>query len=146
MTHVKVNNQFSKSLNGLVNDLFNEFPTAVSKSLREDVLNYPPVNIVETPDNYLVELLAAGYDKADFKVGLDNNLLTISAEKKENAAQENSKTLRKEFSNRSFKRSFNLDEKIEAANITAKYENGILLLELPKREIAKTITKDIEIL
>ena len=145
MTNVKMNHPLSKSLNGFVNEFFNEFPTAVGKTVREDLLNNPPVNIEETPDVYLVNILAPGYQKSDFKIGLDNNLLTISSEKKEDDLAEGNKIIRKEFSQRSFKRSFTINEKIEAENITAKYDNGILYLTLPKRENAKAFSKDIEI-
>jgi len=53
--------------------------------------------------------------------------------------------IRKEFSYKSFKRSFTVDEKIDAANITARYENGILKLELPKKEEVKSGSKEITI-
>ena len=145
MTNVKMNYPLSKSLNGFVNEFFNEFPTAVGKTVREDLLNNPPVNIEETPDDYLVSILAPGYQKSDFKVSLDNHLLTISSEKREEEIAEGNKLIRKEFSQRSFKRSFTINEKIEADSITAKYDNGILYLTLPKRETAKAFSKDIEI-
>lgn len=146
MTNVKMNSPFSKSLNGFVNEFFNELPTAVGKTFREDVLTNPPVNIEETPDAYQVSISAPGYQKADFKVGLENNLLTISTEKQESELIEGNKFIRKEFSVKAFKRSFTINEKIEAASITAKYDSGILTLELPKRETAKAFSKDIEIL
>lgn len=145
MTNVKMNYPLSKSLNGFVNEFFNEFPTAVGKTVREDLLNNPPVNIEETPDDYLVSILAPGYQKSDFKVSLDNHLLTISSEKREEEITEGNKLIRKEFSQRSFKRSFTINEKIESESITAKYDNGILYLTLPKRETAKAFSKDIEI-
>ena len=145
MTNVKMNYPLSKSLNGFVNEFFNEFPTAVGKTVREDLLNNPPVNIEETPDDYLVSILAPGYQKSDFKVSLENHLLTISSEKREEEIAEGNKLIRKEFSQRSFKRSFTINEKIEADSITAKYDNGILYLTLPKRETAKAFSKDIEI-
>ena len=145
MTNVKMNYPLSKSLNGFVNEFFNEFPTAVGKTVREDLLNNPPVNIEETPDDYLVSILAPGYQKSDFKVSLDNQLLTISSEKREEEIAEGNKLIRKEFSQRSFKRSFTINEKIESESITAKYDNGILYLTLPKRETAKAFSKDIEI-
>ena len=113
--------------------------------MREDLLNNPPVNIEETPDDYLVSILAPGYQKSDFKVSLDNHLLTISSEKREEEITEGNKLIRKEFSQRSFKRSFTINEKIESESITAKYDNGILYLTLPKRETAKAFSKDIEI-
>ncbi len=146
MTHVKVNsNNVAKSIDGFMKDFFNEFTPAVNKTIREDVLNFPPVNIVDTPDTYEVELLIPGFDKADFKVKLENNLLTISAEQKKTEMPADHKVVRREFASRSFKRSFTLDDKIEVENISAKYENGILNLTLPKRELAKAFSKEISI-
>jgi len=77
---------------------------------------------------------------------LENNLLTISAEKKEDNLTNDSKVIRREFSTRGFKRSFTIDDKIELNEIAAKYENGILKLTLPKREAAKAFSKEITIL
>lgn len=145
MTLVKVNNPINRSFDGLMNELFNELPVSFGKSLREDVLHFPPANIVEKNDLYQIELAIPGMDKADFNVKLDEKLLTISAEKKEEKNAETDKMIRKEFSYRSFKRSFTLDEKIDAGNISAKYENGILKLELPKKEEVKNVAKEITI-
>ncbi len=145
MTLVKVNNPINKSFDGLMNELFNELPISFGKSLREDVLHFPPVNIVEKNDSYHIELAAPGMEKADFNVQLDGKVLTISTEKKEEKSSENEKMIRKEFSYKSFKRSFTVDDKIDAANITAKYENGILKLDLPKKEEVKNGAKEITI-
>jgi HSP20 family protein len=145
MTLVKVNNNLSRSFDGMMKELFNEFPTTMAKSLREDVLNFPPVNIVETTSSYLVNLSVPGFEKGDFVIKLDGNVLTISTEKKDEPKDENVKLIRKEFSNKAFKRSFTIDEKIDAENIVAKYENGILKLELPKKEILKAGAKEISV-
>ncbi len=145
MTLVKVNNPINKSFDGLMNELFNELPMNFGKSIREDVLHFPPANITEKNDLYLIELAAPGMEKADFTVQLDGKVLTISTEKKEEVKPENEKIIRKEFSYKSFKRSFTLDEKIDAINITARYENGILKLELPKKEEVKSGAKEITI-
>ena len=145
MTLVKVNNQLSRSFDGLMKDLFNEFPSNLGKTVREDVLHFPPVNILDTAGSYQLEIAAPGLEKADFNVKLENNLLTISTEKKEEKTASAEKMIRREFSQRSFKRSFTIDEKIDAENISAKYENGILKLELPKKEIAKAVAKEINI-
>jgi HSP20 family protein len=128
-----------------MNELFNELPISFGKSLREDVLHFPPVNIVEKNDFYHIELAAPGMEKADFNVKLDGKTLTISTEKKEEKSTENEKLIRKEFSYKSFNRSFTVDDKIDAANITAKYENGILKLDLPKKEDVKNGAKEITI-
>ncbi|WP_462252841.1 Hsp20/alpha crystallin family protein [Ferruginibacter sp.] len=145
MTFVKANNPLSKSFDGLMNELFNELPATFGKTMREDVLGFPPVNIVEKNDFYHLQVSAPGFEKADFNVKLDDKILTVSAERKEEAKTETDKVIRKEFSAKSFKRTFTLDEKIDAANISAKYENGILHVGLPKKEEVKAATKDITI-
>lgn len=145
MTYVKVNNGFVKSIDGMIKDLFNEFPSAVSKTVREDVLHFPPVNIIDTPASYKVEMAAPGFEKNDFKVNLEANVLTISTETKEEIPSETDKVIRREFSLKAFKRSFTIDEKIDTENISAKYENGILTLTLPKKEVVKPAAKSINI-
>ena len=144
MSYVKMNNNY-RSFDGLMKELFNDFPSAVTKTVREDVLHYPPVNITDKPASYGVELMVPGFEKADFNIKLDNNTLTVSTEKKEVAAVENEKSIRKEFALKTFKRSFTVNEKIDTENISAKYENGILKLELPKKEIMNAGAKDISI-
>ena len=145
MTFVKTHNPLSKSFDGLINELFNELPANFSKTMRQDVLGFPPVNIIEKNDYYHLQVAAPGFEKGDFNVKLEGNILTVSAEKKEDATSETDKVIRKEFASKSFKRTFTLDEKIEAANISAKYENGILHLGLPKKEEVKAVTKEINI-
>lgn len=133
MTFVKVNNPVAKNFDGLMNELFNEFPATFSKNFRENVLHFPPVNITEKTDAYHIEVAAPGMAKTDFSIKLDDKLLTISAEQKAEVKEENSKSIRREFTQKGFKRSFTLDDKIDAANISAKYENGVLLVHLPKK-------------
>ena len=145
MTLVKVNNPLSKTFDGMMKELFNEFPAAVNKAVREDVLQFPPVNIVEKASNYQVEIAAPGFEKTDFNIKLEGNILTVSTEKKDTVSETTDKMIRKEFSYRSFKRSFTIDEKIDSEHINATYENGILKLELPKREDLRTGAKEINI-
>jgi HSP20 family protein len=142
MSYVKMNNNFT-SFDGLMKELFNEIPTAVSKVVREDFLNYPPVNITDKEKMYMVELSVPGYQKADFAIKLDNNILTVSAEAKTDNTED--KKVRKEFGIKAFKRSFTLNDKIETENIEALYENGILKIGLPKKENAMGGTKDINV-
>jgi len=94
-----------------------------------------PVNIHETDKSYELQLIAPGMKKEDFKISLDKNVLNISYEHKEDASeQKEGKILRTEYSIKSFKRSFTLNEKIDAANITAKYADGILHVSMAKKE------------
>ena len=132
----------AKSNYRTVNDLFDEFfrPAAWNTNL-----NVPPVNIHENNDAYHLEVSAPGLNKEDFKVNLEKGLLTISYEKKVEAENKDYKTHRKEFSISGFKRSFTVDEKINADGIEAKYENGVLKLLLPKKEEIKVQPKEIAI-
>ena len=142
MTLVKNNPVY---LGNLVDELFHQFPAALGKDSHHQYA-YPPANINETTDAYHVAISAPGRNKEDFSIQVDNNLLTISFEKKAEAEQANYKTIRKEFSFRSFKRSFSLDEKIDTTGIQAKYENGVLLVLLPKKEEVKIAPKQITVL
>lgn len=96
----------------------------------------PAVNVKEDETKFLLEVAAPGLQKENFKVELEDNLLTISAEQKTENTETDEKTkfTRKEFSYSTFKRSFSLDEEtVDAENIEAKYENGILNISIPKK-------------
>src|SRR6202012_6299712 len=138
MTLVKVNNNGHRSLTNFVDEFFQGLPAGLG---REEGFGFPPVNIHETADAYHLELSAPGRSKEDFKIAVDGGQLTVSFEKKEETKTEDYKTVRKEFSFRGFKRSFNLDDKIDSNGIQAKYENGVLNLLLPKKEQVKESTK-----
>ena len=99
----------------------------------------PAVNVRETANEFLVEMAAPGMKKEVFKVQLENNVLTISSEHKEEHEQkENERYTRKEFSYQSFNRSFQLSkDAVDADNIQARYENGVLQLIIPKKEEVK---------
>jgi len=98
----------------------------------------PAVNIKEDKDGFEVEMSAPGFEKGDFKIELNNSLLTISSEKKiENETKEGQQFTRREFSYQSFSRAFTLPETVEGEKIAAKYENGILSINIPKKEEAK---------
>jgi HSP20 family protein len=141
MTLVTKNNRPFTALDNLFNDLFSEWPTQWQKGS----LYTPATNVTETNDNYELELNAAGRNKEDFQINVDNGLLTVSYEKKEETKAEGSKSIRKEFTFQSFKRSFTLDDTIDAASISAKYENGVLKLVLPKKAPAKEAAKSIAV-
>lgn len=98
----------------------------------------PAVNIKEDKDGFEVEMSAPGFEKDDFKIELNNSLLTISSEKKvENETKEGQQFIRREFSYQLFSRSFTLPETVEGEKIAAKYKNGILFVSIPKKEEAK---------
>ncbi len=137
MTLVKHN---YRNVNNIFDELFNNVPATWNRTL-----NVPPVNIYETEDGFHIELQVPGLQKEDLKINAEKGLLTISYEKKSEEEQKNYKTHRREFSASSFKRSFSLDEKVNAEEIKAKYDAGVLQVFLPKKEEVKVSPKQIEI-
>ena len=145
MTHVKFSHRpFEKSFNNLMDDLFSELPVLYKNGINQ-LNGFAPVNIKDKEKSYQVEVVAPGFEKTDFKVNIDQDILTISAEKKEETKNENEKQIRKEYNYRSFKRSFTIDEKIDATGIDAKYVNGVLTLNLAKKQEVKPSVKEISI-
>jgi HSP20 family protein len=98
----------------------------------------PAVNVKEDEDKFQIEVAAPGMNKDDFKVKLDNNMLTICSEKKAEKKEDDGKYSRREFSYQSFQRTFSLPQgHIQNDKISASYTDGILTIELPKREEVK---------
>ncbi len=98
----------------------------------------PAVNVKENDEAFEIEVAAPGMNREDFKVKLENNLLTISSEKKEEKKEENGRYSRREFSYQSFQRSFTIPENlVEGDKISARYCEGILCITLPKKEEIK---------
>lgn len=147
MAYVKFSRKpFEGTFSNLVDDLFTELPVLLSSgfnnTVRKDSI---PVNVKETEKSFQLEVIAPGFDKTDFKVNIEQNILTVSAEKTNEANEESDKEIRKEYSFRSFKRSFTLDERIDATSIEASYVNGVLRLNLPKKEAVKQSATEIVI-
>lgn len=99
----------------------------------------PAVNVVENKEGFRIEVAAPGMKKDDFKINLNHNHLTISAQKQEEAAEDNQdqKYARREFSYSSFQRTFTLPQSVDGEKVEASYTDGILHVALPKREEAK---------
>jgi HSP20 family protein len=98
----------------------------------------PAVNIKETKDDYKIEVAAPGLSKKDFNINLENNQLTISSEKRATHKEDEDNYSRREFSYQSFTRTFNLPEhEVDGDKIAASYNDGILTIQIPKKEEAK---------
>jgi HSP20 family protein len=108
-----------------------------SKGLQR-TLTVPAVNVSEEKDSFKVTMAAPGMKKDDFKIDVDGNVMTISAETKEEKEEKDTKYTRKEYNYSSFSRSFTLPSEVNKEKIEAKYDNGVLTLALPKKEEAKT--------
>ncbi|MGN6494481.1 MAG: Hsp20/alpha crystallin family protein [Agriterribacter sp.] len=104
----------------------------------ETLINIPAVNVTEQKNEYQLSVAAPGMKKNDFKVDVDGNILTISAEKEESKEEKEKKFSRKEYSFSSFSRSFTMPDEVEKEKIEATYEDGILKLSLPRKAPAKS--------
>lgn len=131
--------KFSNQMPSLFDRFFeNELFDWSNRNFSNTHTTIPAVNIKEDQDGFEVEMSAPGFNKNDFKIELNNSLLTISSEKKvENETKEDQQFTRREFSYQSFSRSFTLPQIVEGDKIVAKYENGILAVHIPKKEEAK---------
>jgi HSP20 family protein len=101
----------------------------------------PNANVRETTDEYVIELAAPGMDKDEFKVEMQEDVITIEGQHEEQREERDEEYHRKEFKTTSFKRSFRLPQSVITDKVDAKYAHGILKLTLPKREEAKSIGK-----
>lgn len=104
---------------------------------RDFALHMPSVNISESEKLYNIEVSAPGFNKEDFSIEVEEGVLTLKGEHKEENKTEEKNFVRKEFNAGSFTRRFNLTELVDEDRIDAKYENGILKIELPKKEEVK---------
>jgi HSP20 family protein len=121
----------------LVNDLLNSnFPDFSGDVFNwQSPRNIPSVNVTETAKEFKIEMAVPGLERKDFKVEMEDGMLKISAEKQDEKEEKGKNWLRKEFSYSQFSRSFQMPENILADKIDARYENGILRIELPKNEV-----------
>ena len=105
----------------------------------------PAVNIKDNDKVYEVEVVAPGMTKEDFNVRIENGMLCIGAERKEEKEEKEEHYNRREFLFNSFQRSFVLPENVDENNIDAKYKDGILYLTMKKTKMAKPEVKKIKI-
>lgn len=135
----------------LFNNDYASFPSLIDKFFEGNMMDWnnwnfagsnstlPAVNVSENQDEYRLDVAAPGMQKGDFKLNYDNGRLTISSERKDEKEEKDGDSVtRREFSYQSFQRSFTVPENVvNADKITAKYDNGILHVILPKREEVK---------
>ncbi|MGQ7869102.1 Hsp20/alpha crystallin family protein [Sunxiuqinia sp. sy24] len=123
----------------LFNDFFDrDWMNFSTRNFSNTNTTLPSVNIKEDDNGFEVEMAAPGFEKNDFKIDLDNSILTISSEKKvDSETKKGQQFTQREFSYQSFSRSFTLPQSAESDKITASYANGILKISIPKKEEAK---------
>lgn len=137
MNLVRFSNPHYKANRVLVDELFNNF---FKNDYHENYscvnASEPATNVFETEKEFKLEVVLPGFSKKDLSLSAQNNLLTIKVEKEEEKSKEELRYSRKEFSTANFEKQYRLPKSIEIEKISAKFENGVLRVELPKKEEA----------
>ena len=134
-----------RTISGLMEDMVHNGWNRINEEVNSFVA---PVNIQETDNSFELHLVAPGLKREDFKINLDKEVLNISYEqqkKEETQEQPKEKWLRSEYRMKSFKRSFSLNDKVDAGKISAKYADGVLVVTLPKKEVSEPATLEIAV-
>ena len=141
MTLVKSNKK-EELFPGMLSDFF-DYDRFFGNRFFEKEINQslPAVNIKEDGKQFDIEFAAPGFSKSDFKIGVEQNVLTVSAEKNEEKSEDKKRFTRKEFNYTSFSRSYTLPQTVNADKIAANYVDGLLHLQIPKKEEMKTLPK-----
>ncbi|WP_282069244.1 Hsp20/alpha crystallin family protein [Olleya namhaensis] len=130
-------NQSFPTWSNWLDDIFNrELPSVFTSNFNTGI-TLPKVNIKETADAFIVDMAVPGVKKSDFNIDIDNLVLSISTEAKEEGEQTGENYARREFGYSAFKRTFTLPESVNDEQINAAYKDGILSIVLPKKEEAK---------
>lgn len=141
------NGNTNKVLKPAFNDVFESFLNADPFLSKSNLSRNPAVNIAEDDNEFHIELAAPGLIKEDFKINLEKNLLSVSAERSEEEDEtvRLKKYNRLEYNYSSFMRTFTLPDSADHAKIRAEYKNGILFITINKREEAKILSREIAI-
>ena len=144
--------QLARRIGRMPSTLFNAFyngpwDSLLGDSIQARSINIPLVNISENEEAYDVSMAVPGFKKEDFKIDVEGNMLIIKSEKQEESQEKNERFSRQEYSYSSFERYFTLPNGINKEKFEAAYKEGILNIEFPKKEKAKTeaTKKQIEI-
>ncbi len=144
ITKYRPRTSFVTPFSDLMNDMFTH---DIGRFMGHDDLQRTTnaVNIVENENGFSLRMLTPGFSKQDIKLRVENDVLTVSAEKKSDALNENERYTRREFTWNGFSRSFRLPETVNAEDINATLTDGVLHLEIPKTEHAKPRSREISI-
>lgn len=137
--------QFNRRL-PILDRMFPEFSDITENMMTEDLFQrenwMPSINVKEHKNDFQIEVAAPGFTKKDFEVSISDDVLTISAESKQEKEEKEENYSRREFYHNSFTRTFTLPKTVDLKKkIKANYDNGILSIHLEKMEAAKSIEK-----
>lgn len=142
MAIIKRNNSYW-GLSPMLSDFFGADDFNFDRSITSNVV--PAVNVAEDEKKYEIELAAPGMTKEDFKINVEKGMLTISAERKEEKEDKQKNYTRQEYSYLSFSRSFAMPDNAIEDDIKARYENGVLKLEVGKKPVTVSKAKEIAV-
>ncbi len=138
MTLVRLNNRnlsparhSYKGVDDMFNWFLNERPTFGENT------DFPTANILETEEDFKIEMQVPGYSKESIRIQFENGFLSISHDEDEGEDKKSVNYVSREFCTRSFSRRFKLSDRLASEKISARYENGVLEISIPKREEAK---------
>jgi len=136
-----------KPINDPILSFFDDFLTNQLAKVENNVQRVvPAVNIKENDKEVIIDVAAPGLSKKDFEISVENNTLTISANKEVEKVEEGTNFVKKEFGYENFQRSFTLPEDIfDVENIKAAYKNGVLEIVVPKKEEEQKKVKKIQV-
>lgn len=104
-------------------------------------ITLPAVNVIDSDNEFIVEMAVPGLNKSDFDIEIDDNILSISVERETNNQEKSETYTRREFGYSSFKRTFSIPKSVDVEKISASYTDGIMKLLLPKLDEAKKKAK-----
>lgn len=137
MNLVRFNNPRYNVNRVLVDELFNNFfKNDYHEDFAKNCAAKPASNVFETEKEFKIEVLLPGFVKEDLQLNVHNNLLTVKVEKEKEENAEEYKYAHREFSATNFEKQYRLPKSVDVEKIGAKFENGILNIELPKKEEA----------
>ncbi|MFD2872922.1 Hsp20/alpha crystallin family protein [Mucilaginibacter ximonensis] len=138
--------KFNEKVPAVFEELFKPWSELFDGHFFKREMTVPAVNIIENKDHYQLSLSAPGLKKSDFKIDVDDNVLTISSEKEDSKEEKGDKYTRHEYNYASFSRSFTLPEEANKEKVSAKYEDGILKVNIPfNGKIKSSSTKQIAV-
>ncbi len=147
MTLVKfTNGQKNAALKSPYTDIFGSLFNPEPYLSRNLVSRIPAVNVAETEAEFHIELAVPGAKKENFKISIEKDQLSVSADQEKETAENTAKKYtRKEFNYTSFSRTFTLPESADQSNILAEYIDGVLFITIGKKEEAKIQSREISV-
>ncbi|MGP1437759.1 MAG: Hsp20/alpha crystallin family protein [Treponema sp.] len=124
--------------------LFDDFGrTMLTKDIMKNEMN-PAVDVRETEKAYIMEVDLPGYSENDINISMKDRILTLSCKKEKNEEKEEGGYIIKERNSAQFNRSFNFSDDIDAASVSAIFENGVLEVNIPKKEPTKPVQIEVK--